>query len=53
MLDKACFAMVSLADELLIMDLDWPGKTHWHQVLLEQQHYQSCSAGGSALPAYG
>ncbi|WP_274054975.1 DotU family type IV/VI secretion system protein [Thalassomonas haliotis] len=45
MLDKACFAMVSLADELLIMELDWPGKEHWHQVLLEQQHYQSCSAG--------
>jgi type VI secretion system protein ImpK len=45
MLDKACFAMVSLADELLIMELDWPGKEHWHQVLLEEQIYQSCSAG--------
>ena len=45
MLDKACFAMVSLADELLIMALDWPGRDHWHEVLLEQQIYQSCSAG--------
>jgi type VI secretion system protein ImpK len=45
LLDKACFAMVSLADELLIMELDWPGRAHWHEVLLEQQIFQSCSAG--------
>jgi type VI secretion system protein ImpK len=45
LLDKAFFAMVSLADELLIIDLDWPGKAHWHEVLLEEQLFQTCSAG--------
>ena len=43
--DKACFAMISLADELFIMLITWPGKDHWHDVLLEEQSYQSCSAG--------
>ena len=43
--DKACFAMISLADELFILLLVWPGKEHWHGVLLEQQSYHSCSAG--------
>ena len=43
--DKACFAMVALADELLIMKLDWVGRDDWHHVLLEQQIYQSCSSG--------
>jgi len=43
--DRACFAMISLADELLIMIIPWPGKEHWHDVLLEQHSYQSCSAG--------
>jgi len=43
--DKACFAMISLADELFIMLLTWPGKEYWHEVLLEEQSYQSCSAG--------
>jgi type VI secretion system protein ImpK len=43
--DRACFAMISLADELFIMLLPWPGKDHWHRVLLEEQSYQSCSSG--------
>ncbi len=45
MLNKAMFAMICLADELLIMELDWPGKPYWHDVLLEEQNYQSSSAG--------
>lgn len=45
LLNKATFAMVSLADELFILELDWPGKSHWHEVLLEMQMFQSCSAG--------
>lgn len=43
--NKALYALVSLADELFIMELDWPGKEHWHEMLLEDQMYQTCSAG--------
>lgn len=47
LLDQACFAMSALADELFILELEWVGKEHWHEVLLEQHFYQSCSAGGT------
>ncbi|MBJ7540003.1 DotU family type IV/VI secretion system protein [Marinomonas transparens] len=46
LLDKAYFAMTALADELFILELDWVGRDHWHQVLLEEHFYDSCSAGG-------
>jgi len=46
LLDQACFAMAALADELFILELDWVGKEHWHQVLLEEHFFESCSAGG-------
>lgn len=46
-LNQACFAMVALADELFILELDWVGQEHWHQVLLEERFYESCSAGGT------
>lgn len=46
LLDKAYFSMVSLADELFIIELDWLGRDHWHKVLLEEHFYESCSAGG-------
>lgn len=47
LLDKACFAMSALADELFILELDWVGRDHWQDVLLERHFYQSCSAGGT------
>lgn len=43
--DKTCFAMVALADEIFILEQDWVGRDYWHQVLLEERVYDSCSAG--------
>jgi type VI secretion system protein ImpK len=47
LLDKACFAMCSLADELFILQIDWQGNEQWHEVLLEEHFFQSSSAGGT------
>jgi len=47
LLDQACFAMVALADELFIIELDWTGRDYWQRVLLEEHFYDSCSAGGT------
>lgn len=47
LLDKTCFAMTALADEIFILELDWVGREQWHDVLLEQHFYQSCAAGGT------
>lgn len=47
LLDKACFAMCSLADELFILKIDWVGNQNWDDVLLEEHFFQSCCAGGT------
>lgn len=39
------YAMVALADELFIFDVDWPGRDAWSQYLLEQGLFESSSAG--------
>ncbi|GLX80374.1 hypothetical protein tinsulaeT_37140 [Thalassotalea insulae] len=47
LLDKACFAMCALADELFLLQIDWPGSEQWNEALLEDHFFQSCSAGGT------
>ncbi|RBO81901.1 DotU family type IV/VI secretion system protein [Marinomonas aquiplantarum] len=46
-MDKACFSMVALADELLILELEWVGQESWESKLLEEHFFHSCSAGGT------
>ncbi|MBI3897232.1 MAG: DotU family type IV/VI secretion system protein [Gammaproteobacteria bacterium] len=41
----AQYAMVALADELFILEVDWPGRDAWQQVLLEQGLFGSSNAG--------
>ncbi len=45
MFEEACFVMVALADELMIIELDWAGKDDWQNVLLEFELFSSSSAG--------
>lgn len=42
---KALYLMAALADEILIFELDWPGRDAWLPVLLEQAMFDSSSAG--------
>ncbi len=44
-INEALFVSAALADELFILVLDWPGKKHWHSVLLEEKLFQSSFAG--------
>ncbi|BFM48694.1 DotU family type IV/VI secretion system protein [Marinomonas sp. THO17] len=46
-MDKAYYAMVALADELFILELQWVGQENWEGVLLENHFFHSCSAGGA------
>src|SRR5260221_3893579 len=43
----AQYAMAALADELFIIETDWPGREAWQQYLLEQQLMGSSCAGGA------
>ena len=44
-LNDALFAMVALADEVLMIDYKWEGQSHWQAVLLEHSLFDSCFAG--------
>lgn len=44
-IDEALYVMAVLADELFIIELNWPGQKHWEMVLLEQQVFNTCFAG--------
>ena len=44
-LEQALYAMVALADELLVIELDWPGREAWQDTLLEQSCYHTSAAG--------
>ncbi|WP_338847056.1 DotU family type IV/VI secretion system protein [Massilia sp. W12] len=41
----ALYAMAALADEILLLELEWPGQEAWLQVLLEQRLFGSNDAG--------
>ncbi|RDU94731.1 DotU family type IV/VI secretion system protein [Trinickia dinghuensis] len=41
----ALYLMAALADEILIFELDWPGREAWLGVLLEQSMFGSSNAG--------
>jgi len=43
--DTARYAMAALADEILILELDWPGCSAWNSALLEERLFQSRVAG--------
>ncbi len=45
LMEEALFVMAALADELFIMELNWPGRDHWEMVLLEEKVFHSCYAG--------
>ncbi|ACR31155.1 DotU family type IV/VI secretion system protein [Burkholderia glumae] len=42
---QARYLMAALADEVLIFELDWPGRDAWLPVLLEQAMFGSSNAG--------
>lgn len=44
-LQRALFAMAALADELMLLEIDWPGQPHWQDILLEENMFRSCRAG--------
>lgn len=39
------YLMAALADEIFILDLDWPGREAWLDVLLEQQLFKTGTSG--------
>jgi type VI secretion system protein ImpK len=41
----AQYAMAALADELLILEVQWPGSRHWSECPLEQRLFESSRAG--------
>lgn len=42
---KALYLMAAVADEILIFELEWPGRDAWLTVLLEQSMFDSSNAG--------
>jgi type VI secretion system protein ImpK len=42
---QARYLMAALADEVLIFELDWPGRDVWLTVLLEQSMFNTSNAG--------
>lgn len=47
--DEALYVMAALADEIFIVELDWLGKDHWEDVLLEQKVFNSSYAGEKVI----
>ncbi|WP_432453208.1 MULTISPECIES: DotU family type IV/VI secretion system protein [unclassified Agarivorans] len=43
----ALYAMVALADELALFEIDWVGQAHWQDILLEKSMFKSCRAGST------
>lgn len=44
-LRMALYVMTALADELFILEIDWPGRAPWLNVLLEHRLFRSRNAG--------
>ena len=44
---KAQYLMAALADEILLLEMDWPGKAAWADVLLEARLFGTRLAGGN------
>jgi type VI secretion system protein ImpK len=44
-IEETLYIAAALADELFILEIEWPGKKHWHSVLLEESVFHSCYAG--------
>lgn len=44
-IDETLYVAAALADELFILDIQWPGRKYWHLVLLEEKVFHSCYAG--------
>ncbi len=45
LLHQAFYAMVALIDEALLIELDWPGRSAWLGLLLEQRRFHTRLAG--------
>ncbi len=43
--EQTLFVLVALADELFIMEIDWPGREQWLSQPLEDRLFNSCFAG--------
>lgn len=43
--EEALYVVAALADELFIMELDWPARDAWESVLLEDRLFRSSYAG--------
>lgn len=43
--EQAEYLMVALADEIFILELDWPGREAWLDCLLEQARFEGRKAG--------
>jgi type VI secretion system protein ImpK len=41
----ALYVMAALADEILLLELNWPGAEHWLPVLLERQLFSTSHSG--------
>ena len=41
----AQYAMAAHADELFLLELEWPGRDHWHERLLERQLFRTATSG--------
>lgn len=41
----ALYVMAALADEILLLELSWPGADHWLPVLLERQMFRTTHSG--------
>ncbi|WP_018691748.1 DotU family type IV/VI secretion system protein [Algicola sagamiensis] len=44
-LERTFYALAALADEIFLIELDWPGQKGWRTELLEETLFQSCRAG--------
>ena len=41
----AQYAMAAHADELFVLELQWPGREHWHDALLERALFRTATSG--------
>jgi type VI secretion system protein ImpK len=46
-LESALYVMAALADEIMLINFDWPGKVDWQDMLLENTLFQSSQAGSA------
>lgn len=45
--ESTLYAVAALADEIMLINFDWPGKSEWQDMLLETSLFQSFQAGST------